>query len=96
MVLLFDQCIQRVSLPDGKLLTQTIAGQNEKIKPNAWFATKYLINQDSIFYTNNGANDPSIRLISLIERQTTYPDKKYSLLPKLVLQNVLVVVPPRF
>jgi outer membrane protein assembly factor BamB/predicted RNA-binding Zn-ribbon protein involved in translation (DUF1610 family) len=96
LLALFDGCIQTLSLPDGKVLTEVLAPQSEShfdsAWPMAWFATKRLVTSDAIFYTDNGSNNPLNKVdITKGNARQLILDKKYSLLPKFVTGNVLVV-----
>jgi len=89
---LYDGCIQRISLPDGKVLSQTLAKENEKNQPQAWFATQYLTTQDSVFYSDNHPEQALYRIdFANWNGKLLYQDKKFGLLPKTVIGNVLIV-----
>jgi len=96
MLLMFRNCIQTLSLSDGKVTTEVLAPQSESVFdtawPMAWFATKRLVTSNAIFYTDNGSDNPlnTVDFIKGNARQLIV-DKKYSLLPKFVTGNVLVV-----
>jgi len=92
---LYDGCIQTVSLPEGKVLTQVVdpqaASHFEGPWPMAWFATKRMVTRDAIFYTDNGSNQP-LNMVDITKgnARQLIVDNKYSLLPKMLAGSVLI------
>jgi hypothetical protein len=93
LIVLYDGCVQRVSLPDGKVLSEAApqSGMDE-LWPSAWFATKYLISGDTIFYSDDSTNEPVNQInIQQGKAGTLIQDSKYSLIPVLTIGDVLIV-----
>ena len=94
IVLLFNDCVQRVTLRDGKVLSEVVTPESshgDSAWPIAWFATKHLVTQTAIYYTGNGSSDPlnTVDIAGGNARQLIV-DKKFSIVPKFVSGDVLV------
>ena len=61
MLVFYENCLQTISLPDGKVLTEAmthLSALTTSDWPYKWLAMKHLVTPDSIFYAMNGSNEP--------------------------------------
>jgi len=95
MLFLYENCVQTVSMPDGKVLTEVVSPQSdsgESAWPIDWFLMKYLTAGDSIFYSQEGSPAPlNMMSVSRGNPKTLVSDKKYTLTPSFLKDNLLVV-----
>ena len=95
MLVFYEKCLQTVSLPDGKMISELMSPQADNGKsawPYAWFATHYLVGGNSIFYTMEGS-DKSVYTIDIVQGnpKQLIADNKYTLKPQFLLGETLVV-----
>lgn len=93
LLLFYDYCLQRVSLADGKVLSQASTNAPQVTLPATWSDLSYFLTPEKIYYSAENAAQAAVYQVDLTsgDGRMIISENKYSLFPALVSGNVLVL-----